>query len=113
LVTNFTIQDAINFLSKLSVSESESIVFSGVWKVLGLILSLTAANATLNRSSSAPKRVKTYLRTTRAYERGKMYITTGPGRMKIHTQKFFFASITINLFLNLSVVAVFDIRWLL
>jgi len=52
LATNFTIHDAIKILSKLSVSKSESIVFSGVWKVLGLFLFLPAANATSERSFS-------------------------------------------------------------
>ena len=70
MATNFTNHDAIKILSKLSVSENESIVFSGVWKVLGLLLFLLAANATSERSFSGLKRVKNYLRTTRAYERG-------------------------------------------
>jgi len=69
LAANFTIHDAIKILSKLSVSESESIVFSGIWKLLGLLFFLSAANAT--SELRAPKRLKTYLRTTRAYERGK------------------------------------------
>jgi len=74
------------FLSKLSVSESENIVFQGVWKVLGLLLFLPAANATSERAFQHPKARKTYLRTTRADTRGdKLYITPGPGRMKIRT----------------------------
>jgi len=38
LATNFPIHNAIKILSKLSVSER--IAFSGVWKVLGLLLVL-------------------------------------------------------------------------
>jgi len=45
LLKPLCIQDAVIFLSKLSGSESESIVFSGVWTVLGLLLFLPAANA--------------------------------------------------------------------
>jgi len=37
----------------------------------------------------------------------KMYIISGPRRIKICTLIFLFASITINRFLNLSMVAVF------
>jgi len=36
-----------------------------------------------------------------------VYITSGPGKMKIRTLSNLFASITINLFQNLSKVAVF------
>ena len=106
---NFTIHDAIKILSKLSVSESESTVFSGVWNVWGLLLFVLAATATPERSFSAPKRVKTYLRTNRAYEREKMYITSRPGRMKICTLFFSFVCQNNNLFLNLSMVVIFYI----
>jgi len=78
LATHFTIHDAIKIFSKLSVSESESIVLSGVWKVLGLLLFLPAANAT-------SKRVKTYLRAIRTYERVSDIYHISPGRMKIRT----------------------------
>ena len=44
LATNFSVHDAIKILSKLSVSETESIAFSGVWKVLDQILVLFAMN---------------------------------------------------------------------
>ena len=58
LAASFTNQNAIKILSKLSVSGSENIVFSGVWKVLGLIMVLPDMNATSERSFSALKRVK-------------------------------------------------------
>jgi len=52
-------------LSKLLVSENEIIAFSGVWKVLGLLLVLPDTNATSDRSFA----LKTYLPITRANER--------------------------------------------
>jgi len=45
LATDFSIHDAMKILSKLSVSETESIAFSGVWKVLDQFLVLSAMNA--------------------------------------------------------------------
>jgi len=44
LATNFSIHNGIKILSKLSVSES--IAFSGVWKILGLLLVLADATDT-------------------------------------------------------------------
>jgi len=44
LTTNFSIHNAIKILSKLSVSER--IAFSGVWKVLGLLLVLADTTGT-------------------------------------------------------------------
>jgi len=44
LATNFSVHDAIKILWKLTVSETESIAFSGVWKVLDQILVLSAMN---------------------------------------------------------------------
>jgi len=59
LATNFTIQDDIKILSKLSVSESDSIVFSGVWKVLGLLLFYLRQMPHQRGLFSAPKCLKT------------------------------------------------------
>jgi len=44
LATNFSVHNAIKILSKLSVSER--IAFSGVWKVLGLLLVLADTTGT-------------------------------------------------------------------
>ena len=44
LVTNFSIHNAIQIFSKLSVSER--IAFAGVWKVLGLLLVLADTTGT-------------------------------------------------------------------
>jgi len=44
LATNFSVHDTIQILSKLSVSETKGIPFSGVWKVLDQILVLSAMN---------------------------------------------------------------------
>ena len=49
-------------LGKLSVSEK--VAFSSVWKIMQLLLVMPATNATSERSFSALRRVKTYLRTT-------------------------------------------------
>ena len=54
-------------MSELSVSERSA--FSDVWKVLKLLLVLPATNATSERSFSALRRLKTYLRTTMTQER--------------------------------------------
>lgn len=62
LSTNFSVHDAVHVLSELSVSGRSA--FSGVWKVLKLLLVLPATNATSERSFSALRRLKTYLRTT-------------------------------------------------
>ena len=67
---------------------------------------LPAANATSERPFSAPKRVKASLCATRHARRDDMYIPSWSGRMKIRTLNFLFASITINLFRNISVVLV-------
>ena len=59
--------DAVNVPSMFSAAERST--FSGVWKVLKLLLVLPATNATSERSFSALRRVKTYLRTTMTQER--------------------------------------------
>jgi hypothetical protein len=50
----------------LSVAERSA--FSGVWKDLKLLLVLPATNATSERSFSALRHLKTYLRTTMTQE---------------------------------------------
>ena len=49
--------DAVKVLSELSVAERSA--FSGVWKVLKLLLVLPATKATLERSFSALRRLRT------------------------------------------------------
>ena len=51
LSSNFSMHDAVKVLSELSVAERSA--FSGVWKVLKLLLVLPATNATSERSFSA------------------------------------------------------------
>ena len=63
---NFSVHDAMRNLSTLSPSERTA--FSGVWILLKLLLVLPATNATSERSFSAMRRVKTYLRTTMTQE---------------------------------------------
>ena len=63
-LSDFSIQDAIEVLSGLSVPERSA--FSGVWKLLKLLLVLPA---TSERSFSALRCVKIYLRTTMSQER--------------------------------------------
>jgi len=87
-------------------------------------LVLPDTNSTSERSFSALKRIKTYLRAVRTYERGnKLYILPEPGsclaREDRNTHAKFFcnqaqnyqrkpaASTTIYLFLNHSMIAVF------
>ncbi len=67
LADNFSVHDAVHVLSELSVAERTA--FSGVWSVVKLLLVLPATNATSERSFSAMRRVKTYLRTTMTQER--------------------------------------------
>ena len=64
---NFSFHDAVKVISGLSVSERAA--FSGVLKVVKLLLLLPATNATSERSFSALRRVKTYLRSTMSQER--------------------------------------------
>lgn len=65
--SNFSLCDAVCILSKLSAAERAA--FSGVWRVLKLLLVLPATNATSERSFSALRRVKTYLRTIMTQQR--------------------------------------------
>ena len=60
-------RDGLHILSELSVVERTA--FSGVWSILQLLLVLPATNATSERSYSALRRVKTYLRSTMTQER--------------------------------------------
>ena len=60
--TNFSVHGAVCVLSELSVPQRTA--FSGVWTILKLLLVLLATNATSEKSFSALRRVKTYLRTT-------------------------------------------------
>ena len=63
---NFSFHDAVKVLSHLSVVERAA--FSGVLKVMKLLLVLPATNATSERSFSVLRRVKTYLRSTMSQE---------------------------------------------
>ena len=65
--SNFSLCDTVCILSKLSAAERAA--FSGVWRVMKLLLVLPATNATSERSFSALRRVKTYLRTTMTQQR--------------------------------------------
>lgn len=67
LADNFSVHDAVGILSKLSAAERTA--FSGVWTALKLLLVLPATNATSERSFSALRRVKTYMRSTMSQER--------------------------------------------
>ena len=57
LPNNFSVDSIVHVLSELTVAES---AFSGVWKLLKLLLVLPATNATSERSFSALRRLKTY-----------------------------------------------------
>ena len=59
-----TIPAITEVLSKLSVAEQSA--FSQVWTVMKLLLVMPATNATSERSFSALRRVKSYLRSTMA-----------------------------------------------
>lgn len=63
---NFSFHDTVKVLSGLSVAERAE--FSGVLKVLKLLLVLPATNVTSERSFSALRRVKTYLQSTMSQE---------------------------------------------
>ena len=67
LADNFSVHDAVGILSKLSAAERTA--FSGVWTAFKLLLVLPATNATSERSFSALRRVKTYMRSTMSQER--------------------------------------------
>ena len=62
LTDSFSVHDAVHVLSELSAAERTA--FSGVWTVMKLLLLLPATNATSERSFSALRRVKMYLRST-------------------------------------------------
>ena len=67
LQKNFSVHDAVQVLSKLSCAERTA--FSGVCSVMKLLLVLPATNATSERSFTALRRVKSYLRITMTQER--------------------------------------------
>ena len=67
LAGTFSVHDVLYILSELSVAERTA--FSGVWSILKLLLVLPATNATSERSFSALRCVKTYLRSTMTQER--------------------------------------------
>ena len=72
LAPNFSVHDAIKILSKLSVSETESIAFSGVWKVLDQILVLSAMNVSFREvffCTKADENLLTYKHDPRTIER--------------------------------------------
>ena len=88
MATNCSIRNAIKILLKLSVFESESIAFSGVWKVLGLILVLPDTNATSERSLSALKWVKNVF----AYNQGLRQCIAAGFREDGYTHAKFFCN---------------------
>ena len=57
-----TIHNLVELLSKLSPAQRTA--YSNVWILLKLLLVMPATNATSERSFSALRRIKTYLRTT-------------------------------------------------
>ena len=66
LVGNFSVHDAVGIFSKVSAAGRTA--FSGVWSALKLLLVLPATNPTSERSFSALRRVKTYMRSTMTQE---------------------------------------------
>ena len=62
-----SVREITHVLGKLTVAEK--VAFSGVCKVMQLLLVMPATNATSERSFSALRRVKTYLRTTMTQQR--------------------------------------------
>ena len=61
-INNFTIHDFIQFLQKLD--NSQKCILSEVIKLAKILLAMPATNAVSERSFSALKRIKTYLRAT-------------------------------------------------
>ena len=59
---DMTINGIVKVLSELS--EPQRVGFRSIWALLELLLVMPATNATSERSSSALRRLKTYLRTT-------------------------------------------------
>ena len=57
LSNNFSVDSIVHVLSELTVAERSA--FSGIWKLLKLLLVLPATNATSERSFSALRRLKT------------------------------------------------------
>ena len=62
-----TIHDIIEILSGLS--PPERVALSSVWTAMKLLLVMPATNATSERSFSALRRIKTYLRSTMSQQR--------------------------------------------
>ena len=62
-----SIHDIIKILRELS--SSEKIAFSSVWTAMKLLLVMPATNATSERSFSALRRIKSYLRSTMSQQR--------------------------------------------
>jgi len=70
LISLFTMPS--KFCHNCQSFESDSIVFSGVWKVWVYFWFYLTQIPISDRSFPALKQVKTYVRTTRAYRRGNM-----------------------------------------
>ena len=64
---DFSIQNIVKILSELS--SSQRLAISSVWTAIKLLLVMPATNATSERSFSALRRIKTYLRSTMSQER--------------------------------------------
>ena len=62
-----SIQDIVRILARLS--SSERLAFSSVWTLMKLLLVMPATNASSERSFSALRRIKTYLRSTMSQQR--------------------------------------------
>ena len=66
-INEITIHDVVRILG--SLSSAERVAFSSVWTAMKLLLVMPATNASSERSFSALRRIKTYLRTTMTQQR--------------------------------------------
>lgn len=66
-INSISIHDIVRILGGLS--SAERVAFSSIWTTVKLLLVMPATNASSERSFSALRRIKTYLRTTMSQER--------------------------------------------
>ena len=66
-ISELTIHDVVRILGGLS--SAERVAFASVWTAMKLLLVMPATNASSERSFSALRRIKTYLRTTMTQQR--------------------------------------------
>ena len=81
-INELTIHDVVHIVGGLS--SAERVVFSSVWTAMKLLLVMPATNASSERSFSALRKIKTYLRTTMTQQHLNNLMLLHVNKEKIH-----------------------------